>query len=112
VSGAVQRYCALCLLVSSPYCTSWVKLLECQNRSGRVQVSFHKYGDFFPGTGSLEDVGHAGGIHYSVNVPLNEGMDDASYRFVYEPIMAEARSFCGLCIVLVAQALIWAYSRS
>jgi histone deacetylase 1/2 len=53
-----------------------------------LQVSFHKYGDFFPGTGSLEDIGHAGGIHYSVNVPLHEGMDDNSYQLVYEPIMA------------------------
>jgi histone deacetylase 1/2 len=50
-------------------------------------VSFHKYGDFFPGTGALEDVGHFKGIHYSVNVPLAEGMDDDSFQLIYEPIM-------------------------
>lgn len=54
-----------------------------------MTVSFHKYGDFFPGTGALDDVGHMGGRYYSVNVPLQEGMDDDSYRFVYEPIMTK-----------------------
>ena len=54
-----------------------------------MTVSFHKYGDFFPGTGALGDVGTAGGAGYSVNVPLQEGMDDESYRFVFEPIMAK-----------------------
>ena len=35
--------------------------------------SFHKYGDFFPGTGALGDTGHAEGKLYSVNVPLQVG---------------------------------------
>ena len=52
-----------------------------------MTVSFHKYGDFFPGTGALGDVGTAGGNLYAVNVPLQEGMDDESYRFVFEPVM-------------------------
>ncbi|KAK9823172.1 hypothetical protein WJX72_000831 [[Myrmecia] bisecta] len=52
-----------------------------------MTVSFHKYGDFFPGTGALGDVGFQKGRHYAVNVPLQEGMDDESYRFVFEPIM-------------------------
>ena len=54
-----------------------------------MTVSFHKYGDFFPGTGALDDVGSGKGINYSVNVPLQEGMDDDSYRFVFEPIMGK-----------------------
>ena len=29
------------------------------------------------------------GKRYCVNVPLQDGMDDDAYRFVYEPIMAE-----------------------
>lgn len=53
------------------------------------QVSFHKYGDYFPGTGSINDVGYGKGKLYTVNVPLNDGMDDDAYRYVYEPIMAE-----------------------
>ena len=39
------------------------------------------------GAGSVEDVGVGDGRHYSVNVPLQEGMDDESYRFMFEPIM-------------------------
>ena len=50
-----------------------------------------QYGDFFPGTGALGDVGTGSGRNYSVNVPLQEGMDDDSYRFVFEPIMSKAR---------------------
>lgn len=54
-----------------------------------MTVSFHKYGDFFPGTGDVRDTGYAAGKNYSVNVPLREGMDDESYRFLFEPIMAK-----------------------
>ena len=58
------------------------------------KVSFHKYGDYFPGTGSVNDVGYQRGRLYTVNVPLNDGMDDDAYKFVYEPVMAEVR-LCG-----------------
>jgi hypothetical protein len=54
-----------------------------------LQVSFHRYGDYFPGTGAVEDVGHGKGRGYCVNVPLKDGMDDESYRYVYEPIMTK-----------------------
>lgn len=33
------------------------------------------------------DTGHGEGKLYSVNVPLQEGMDDESYKYVYEPVM-------------------------
>lgn len=52
-----------------------------------MTVSFHKYGDFFPGTGDLRDVGAKGGKYYSVNVPLQEGIDDISYETVYKPVI-------------------------
>ncbi|GIL69817.1 hypothetical protein Vretifemale_631 [Volvox reticuliferus] len=52
-----------------------------------MTVSFHKYGEFFPGTGALDDIGYGKGKFYTVNVPLKDGMDDDSYRLVYEPIM-------------------------
>ena len=41
----------------------------------------------FVDAGSVDDVGVGDGKHYSVNVPLQEGMDDESYRFMFEPIM-------------------------
>lgn len=73
-----------------------------------MQVSFHKYGDnFFPGTGAQGDVGHSSGKGYSINVPLREGMDDESYKFMYEPIMKKVmavRSFH--CLLPVCSLLI------
>ncbi len=54
-----------------------------------MTVSFHKYGDFFPGTGDVRDTGYSQGKHHSVNVPLREGMDDESYRFLFEPILSK-----------------------
>eukprot|EP01025_Chloroclados_australasicus_P052405 TRINITY_DN6106_c1_g1_i5.p1 TRINITY_DN6106_c1_g1~~TRINITY_DN6106_c1_g1_i5.p1 ORF type:complete len:513 (+),score=52.79 TRINITY_DN6106_c1_g1_i5:170-1540(+) len=50
-------------------------------------LSFHKYGDFFPGTGALGDVGYGQGKGYSLNVPLKEGMDDESYKILFKPIV-------------------------
>lgn len=50
-------------------------------------MSFHKYGEFFPGTGALDDIGYGKGKYYTVNVPLKDGMDDDSYKLLYEPIM-------------------------
>jgi len=45
--------------------------------SNRVMtVSFHRYGDFFPGTGDVKEVGVGEGAGYSLNVPLKRGIDD------------------------------------
>uniref|UniRef100_A0A7S2CEU7 Histone deacetylase n=1 Tax=Octactis speculum TaxID=3111310 RepID=A0A7S2CEU7_9STRA len=52
-----------------------------------MTVSFHKYGDFFPGTGDLKDVGVRQGKYYSVNCPLREGMDDKAYAQVFKPVI-------------------------
>jgi len=52
-----------------------------------MTVSFHKYGDFFPGTGDIRDVGVKSGKYYSVNVPLQEGIDDVSYETVFKPVI-------------------------
>ncbi|KAG1669983.1 hypothetical protein FOA52_016244 [Chlamydomonas sp. UWO 241] len=54
-----------------------------------MTVSFHKYGEFFPGTGAIEDTGTGKGNGYTVNVPLKDGMDDSSYKMVFEPVMAK-----------------------
>src|ERR1700710_2410147 len=44
-----------------------------------MTVSFHKYGEYFPGTGELRDIGINNGKNHSVNFPLRDGIDDASY---------------------------------
>ncbi|EGW34403.1 uncharacterized protein SPAPADRAFT_59836 [Spathaspora passalidarum NRRL Y-27907] len=53
-----------------------------------MTCSFHKFGEFFPGTGNLNDIGIGKGKYYAVNVPLRDGIDDASYKSIFEPIIA------------------------
>ncbi|GAX82654.1 hypothetical protein CEUSTIGMA_g10080.t1 [Chlamydomonas eustigma] len=53
-----------------------------------LTISFHKHGgDFFPGTGDLDEVGVGNGKYFSVNVPLEDGIDDDSYEDLFKPIM-------------------------
>nr|OQO24858.1 Histone deacetylase RPD3 [Rachicladosporium sp. CCFEE 5018] len=52
-----------------------------------MTVSFHKYGEYFPGTGELRDIGVSNGKYHSVNFPLRDGIDDKSYKNVFEPII-------------------------
>jgi histone deacetylase 1/2 len=52
-----------------------------------MTVSFHKYGDFFPGTGNIDDIGERDGKYYSVNVPLNDGITDEAYERVFKPVV-------------------------
>jgi histone deacetylase 1/2 len=53
-----------------------------------MTLSLHKYGDFFPGTGHLADVGAKEGTGYSVNAPIQAGITDDTYmEFLFKPIM-------------------------
>jgi len=54
-----------------------------------MTVSFHKFGEYFPGTGDVLDIGYADGKNYAINFPLNDGMDDESYQSVFKPIIAK-----------------------
>jgi histone deacetylase 1/2 len=54
-----------------------------------MTVSFHKFGDFFPGTGAIRDTGARTGKNYSVNFPLQDGIDDDSYREVFRPVIGK-----------------------
>lgn len=56
-------------------------------------VSFHKYGEYFPGTGELRDIGVGNGKYYSVNCPLRDGIDDESYKSIFEPVIAKVMEF-------------------
>ncbi|KAL6764497.1 hypothetical protein V8C86DRAFT_2471108 [Haematococcus lacustris] len=66
-----------------------------------MTVSFHKYGEFFPGTGALDDIGYGKGKHYCVNVPLKDGMDDDNYKLLYEPIMAKVMEMYQPCAIVM-----------
>lgn len=52
-----------------------------------MTCSFHKFKDFFPGTGNFTDVGAEAGKGHSVNFPLSEGIGDDVYKSIYEPVM-------------------------
>lgn len=52
-----------------------------------MTVSFHKYGEYFPGTGELRDIGVGQGKYYAVNFPLRDGITDVSYKSIFEPVI-------------------------
>lgn len=54
-----------------------------------MTVSFHKYGEYFPGTGDLRDIGAGKGKYYAVNIPLRDGMDDDAYESIFIPIISK-----------------------
>jgi histone deacetylase 1/2 len=54
-----------------------------------MTCSFHKFGEYFPGTGDWKDTGHGEGKGYSINFPLNDGMDDESFKTVFQPVISK-----------------------
>jgi histone deacetylase 1/2 len=52
-----------------------------------MSVSFHKFGEYFPGTGDLRDIGAGKGKNYAINFPLKDGIDDESYHSIFKPII-------------------------
>ncbi|KAL2262492.1 hypothetical protein VTK26DRAFT_1173 [Humicola hyalothermophila] len=58
-----------------------------------MTVSFHKYGEYFPGTGELRDIGIGAGKHYAVNFPLRDGIDDVAYETIFEPVIAAVMKY-------------------
>ena len=56
----------------------------CTNRV--MTVSFHKYGDFFPGTGDIKSIGAKKGKHYALNIPLLAGIIDDSYVDLFKTV--------------------------
>ncbi|KAI9796200.1 MAG: histone deacetylase [Piccolia ochrophora] len=61
-----------------------------------MTLSFHKYDkdNFFPGTGPLSSTGPthslAPGAHCSLNVPLNDGIDDSDYTRLFRAVVGPA----------------------
>ncbi|KAF9671595.1 hypothetical protein SADUNF_Sadunf12G0063900 [Salix dunnii] len=52
-----------------------------------MTVSFHKYGEFFPGTGHIKDIGVGKGKNYALNIPLQGGTDDEYFRGMFQPLI-------------------------
>jgi len=53
-----------------------------------MTCSFHKFGEYFPGTGTQEDRGRGKGRNYTVNIPLKDGITDEAFKAVFEPVSA------------------------
>ncbi|KAF7789233.1 hypothetical protein EIP86_000174 [Pleurotus ostreatoroseus] len=54
-----------------------------------MTCSFHKYGEYFPGTGELRDTGVGKGKYFALNFPLRDGMSDENYKSVFEPVIRQ-----------------------
>ncbi|KAL1408926.1 hypothetical protein Q8F55_005740 [Vanrija albida] len=54
-----------------------------------MTASFHRFGEFFPGTGDVRDTGIKRGKGYAVNVPLRDGITDATYHTIFKPVIKE-----------------------
>nr|XP_028602168.1 histone deacetylase 8 isoform X1 [Podarcis muralis] len=55
-----------------------------------MTVSLHKFSPgFFPGTGDVTDVGLGKGRYYSVNVPIQDGIQDDRYFQICETVLKE-----------------------
>lgn len=54
-----------------------------------MTCSFHKFGEYFPGTGTQEDRGRGKGKGYAINIPLKDGITDEAYKSVFEPVITK-----------------------
>ena len=58
------------------------------NSNRVLTVSFHKYAEtFFPGTGHIDEIGNQLGKYFSLNIPLQDGIDNESYVSLFKSIM-------------------------
>ncbi|TCD60061.1 hypothetical protein EIP91_010795 [Steccherinum ochraceum] len=54
-----------------------------------MTCSFHKFGEYFPGTGTQDDRGRGTGKGYAVNVPFKDGLTDDALKSVFEPVITK-----------------------
>ena len=59
----------------------------CTDRVMTLSTHLYRPEWFFPGTGSLTEIGEGQGRGYSVNVPLVEGCTDDDFMFMFKPIL-------------------------
>ena len=54
-----------------------------------MTCSFHKFKDYFPGTGHIDDIGKEDGTYHSLNFPLDEGLDDESFIHIFDTVITK-----------------------
>ena len=71
-----------------------------------LTLSFHQSGaSFFPRTGHLNDTGGKRGAGYSLNFPLHSGMDDVTYKSIFQPVIAKVfETFAPTAVVMCCGA--------
>ena len=52
-----------------------------------MTLSFHKYGNYFPYSGAIDDIGVGPGKYHAVNFPLQDGITDAAYETIFKPVV-------------------------
>ncbi|KAJ9050108.1 hypothetical protein DSO57_1017606 [Entomophthora muscae] len=61
------------------------------NTNRVMTLSFHRFGNnFFPGTGAIKNSGVGPGKDYAINVPLQKGIDDDQYIYLFKNILNKA----------------------
>lgn len=69
-----------------------------------LSIHLHEPG-FYPGSGSIDEIGDGRAKYYTVNVPFREGVVDDQYTNIFDSVVAEAVAvFDPKAIVLVAGA--------
>jgi histone deacetylase 1/2 len=79
-----------------------------------MTCSFHKFGEYFPGTGTQEDRGRGKGMGYAINVPLKDGLNDDSFRSIYEPVskaISNAANLTGVIVNFRSSPMPWKCSN-
>jgi acetoin utilization deacetylase AcuC-like enzyme len=64
-----------------------------------LTVSVHQYGEdkdgsgqFFPGTGYIDEIGAGRGKYYSVNLPVLKGITNEKFIYLFKPVVEKAIS--------------------
>ncbi|XP_063934412.1 histone deacetylase 1-like [Zophobas morio] len=58
-----------------------------------MTLSFHKFGEYFPGTGDIRDIGAGAGKYYALNFPLRDGLDDDSFLAIFKQVLSNVMAF-------------------
>ncbi|EGO20458.1 hypothetical protein SERLADRAFT_452574 [Serpula lacrymans var. lacrymans S7.9] len=66
-----------------------------------MTCSFHKFGEYFPGTGTQDDCGRGKGKGYAVNVPLKDGLTDEAFKSIFEPIVSKCMQVFAPSVVVL-----------
>lgn len=71
-----------------------------------LTVSLHRYcAGFYPGTGSIEDIGKGPGKFYNLNLPMERGLSDENLKKIFETVWSSIlHNFKPEAVVLVSGA--------